>query len=83
MGRAKPLRSATHRKVTAQRTEQWVIDSFKDRQHPLVGEMQRFISQLNAADNEERDTAHLHPSEMCKPDWCPRAAGAGEAPAAR
>jgi len=36
---------------------------------PLV---ERTLMQENAASQEKRDTEFLHPSEMCKKDWCPR-----------
>jgi hypothetical protein len=36
---------------------------------PLV---ERTLMQENAANQTKRDTLYLHPSEMCKKDWCPR-----------
>ena len=47
-------------------------DSFTKPQHPLVGSIQRHIVSMNEGRNVDRDTAHLHASEMCKQDWCPR-----------
>jgi len=36
----------------------------------LLGDMQKYV--LKRADEERRDDI-IHPSEMAKPDWCPRA----------
>ena len=37
---------------------------------PLV---ERTLLRENLASQEKRDKEHLHPSEICKKDWCPRA----------
>lgn len=38
----------------------------------LVGPVERLLLERNAEKSEKRDTLHLHPSEICKRDWCPR-----------
>ena len=47
-------------------------DSFTKPQHPLVGAIQRHVVLMNEGRDVGRDTDHLHASEMCKSDWCPR-----------
>ena len=38
----------------------------------LLGKIERVLLQDSADRNALRDTAHLHPSEMAKENWCPR-----------
>lgn len=38
----------------------------------LLAPVERLLLEQNAKNNEERDSLHLHPSEICKKDWCPR-----------
>jgi CRISPR/Cas system-associated exonuclease Cas4 (RecB family) len=40
--------------------------------HRLLAPVERLLLEQNAKNNEERDSLHLHPSEICKKDWCPR-----------
>jgi len=48
--------------------------SFKSSQGYLMPPMQRFVIRKVAeeAAESERRSDIMHPSEMCKPDWCPR-----------
>lgn len=39
----------------------------------IVPKVQQVVALEAAQDNAHRDTAFLHPSEICKKDWCPRA----------
>jgi len=43
-----------------------------DIANELVADIRRYLEVEDAAHNEDRDTAHLHASEICKSDWCPR-----------
>jgi hypothetical protein len=52
-------------------TDGWLKKSYT-RKQPLVGKLQRHFKQISDARNDGRDTAHLHPSEVCKPEWCAR-----------
>jgi CRISPR/Cas system-associated exonuclease Cas4 (RecB family) len=38
----------------------------------LLAPVERHLLEQNIKNNEERDSLHLHPSEICKRDWCPR-----------
>lgn len=38
----------------------------------LSGPVERLLLEKNSQKSSKRDTAHLHPSEICKKDWCPR-----------
>lgn len=38
----------------------------------LLAPVERILLEQNIKNNEERDSLHLHPSEICKRDWCPR-----------
>lgn len=38
----------------------------------LLAPVERLLLEQNAKNSEERDSLHLHPSEICKKDWCPR-----------
>jgi CRISPR/Cas system-associated exonuclease Cas4 (RecB family) len=38
----------------------------------LLAPVERLLLEKNLVNNEERDSLHLHPSEICKKDWCPR-----------
>jgi CRISPR/Cas system-associated exonuclease Cas4 (RecB family) len=49
----------------------WLKKSYT-RKQPLVGKLQRHFKQISDARNDGRDTEHLHPSEVCKPEWCAR-----------
>ena len=48
--------------------------SFKGNQGYLLPPMQRYVIRKVADDQaeSERRSDIMHPSEMCKPDWCPR-----------
>lgn len=48
--------------------------TFKGNQGLLLPPMQRYVLRKVAeeADNTDRRSDIMHPSEMCKPDWCPR-----------
>lgn len=39
----------------------------------VLGRIRRQVALHNARRNSHRDVQHLHASEMCKKDWCPRA----------
>jgi hypothetical protein len=41
----------------------------KKHETVLLGEVDRYLQMLP----NDRDATVIHPSEMCKPDWCPRA----------
>lgn len=50
------------------------LESFKSNKGYLLPPMQRYVIR-KVADEEaesERRSDIMHPSEMCKPDWCPR-----------
>ena len=49
----------------------WFAETFK-RPTRILGRLQRQIVESNLERNADRDTDHLHASEMCKRDWCPR-----------
>lgn len=38
----------------------------------LLGPVERFLLEDNSTKSAKRDKMHLHPSEICKKDWCPR-----------
>ncbi len=38
--------------------------------HRLLAPVERML--LEQSQTSDRDTLHLHPSEICKKDWCPR-----------
>jgi len=38
----------------------------------LLAPVERLLLEENDAKSSKRDKAHLHPSEICKKDWCPR-----------
>ena len=38
----------------------------------LLAPVERLLLEKNDLNNQERDSLHLHPSEICKKDWCPR-----------
>jgi CRISPR/Cas system-associated exonuclease Cas4 (RecB family) len=38
----------------------------------LLAPVERLLLENNARTTDERDSLHLHPSEICKKDWCPR-----------
>jgi hypothetical protein len=38
----------------------------------LLGDMQKHVLARSLEDTAARDQLHIHPSEMCKDDWCPR-----------
>lgn len=38
----------------------------------LLAPVERLLLENNVANSDERDKLHLHPSEICKKDWCPR-----------
>ncbi len=40
--------------------------------HRILGPVERHVIQDNDSKTSKRDTKHLHPSEICKKDWCPR-----------
>lgn len=40
--------------------------------HRILGPVERHVIQENDSKTSKRDTEHLHPSEICKKDWCPR-----------
>lgn len=41
----------------------------------LLADIQAEVRRINEERNASRDTQHLHASEICKADWCPRATG--------
>lgn len=48
-------------------------ESFKGNQGYLLPSMRRYVVRRASDDaNSERRTDVMHPSELCKPDWCPR-----------
>lgn len=48
-------------------------DTFKPTKGQIIPPVQRMLLK-SAGDVGNRDTAHVHPSEMAKDDWCPRRA---------
>lgn len=40
--------------------------------HRLLPVAERYLLESNVEKSLERDKLHLHPSEICKKDWCPR-----------
>lgn len=50
------------------------LASFKSNKGYLLPPMQRYVIRKVAEEEaeSERRTDIMHPSEMCKPDWCPR-----------
>jgi len=38
----------------------------------LLGDIQKHVLARSLEDTAKRDQLHIHPSEMCKDDWCPR-----------
>jgi CRISPR/Cas system-associated exonuclease Cas4 (RecB family) len=38
----------------------------------LLAPVEKLVLEKNLAKDAERDKKHLHPSEICKRDWCPR-----------
>lgn len=38
----------------------------------LLAPVERYLLETNDEKTSHRDTQHLHPSEICKKDWCPR-----------
>lgn len=40
--------------------------------HRILGPVEKLVIEKNLEKDAERDTKHLHPSEICKRDWCPR-----------
>lgn len=40
--------------------------------HRLLAPVERLLLENNSKSSAERDKLHLHPSEICKKDWCPR-----------
>ncbi len=51
----------------------WVSDAVnKKKQSPILSDLRDYFIQATAERNRDRDTAHIHPSEMAKSDWCPR-----------
>ena len=40
--------------------------------HRILPVVERRLLEDNEESNEKRDKLHLHPSEICKKDWCPR-----------
>jgi len=58
-------------------TKPWYLKEYKDMlavgsEKRLLGKIERVLLQDSADRNSQRDTAHLHPSEMAKENWCPR-----------
>lgn len=39
----------------------------------LLARVERHVVDAAAAKQDKRDTEHIHPSEICKANWCPRA----------
>lgn len=53
----------------------WNADAFKKTLTQLgrvIPAVSAVAMRENAESNAHRDKAHLHPSEICKKDWCPR-----------
>jgi CRISPR/Cas system-associated exonuclease Cas4 (RecB family) len=50
---------------------EWYASTFKN-DTVLLGSLQRHVVISNERRDADRDTAHLHASEICKTDWCPR-----------
>jgi rubrerythrin len=50
----------------------WVKDRVTKKGHPLIRELQQYYIDAIGERNKGRDTAHIHPSEMAKANWCQR-----------
>ena len=58
-------------------TKPWYMKEYKEMlavgaEKRLLGKVERVLLQSSEKRNQQRDTAHLHPSEMAKENWCPR-----------
>lgn len=58
-------------------TTPWYLKEYKNMlavgtEKRLLGKVERVLLQDSADRNAQRDTDHLHPSEMSKENWCPR-----------
>lgn len=54
----------------------WYLTDFKKamtRQGRIIPQIEQHLIRSHAAQSAKRDTDFLHPSEICKKDWCPRA----------
>lgn len=78
MNREKIASAAQKRKakqqavLEASATSGWVKDKVTKKGHPIIGELQQFFVDSVMERNRERDTEHIHPSEMSKSNWCQR-----------
>jgi len=55
----------------------WYLKTYKEMlsstaERRLLGVIERVLLHDSAERNAQRDTVHLHPSEMAKENWCPR-----------
>lgn len=48
----------------------WVKDKVTKKMHPIIGDLQQHYIDATAERNRDRDTEHIHPSEMAKSGWC-------------
>lgn len=66
-------RKAKQSKIKAASTSSgWVKDRVTKKGHPLIKDLQQYFVDATAERGKDRDTAHIHPSEMAKSDWCQR-----------
>lgn len=50
----------------------WVKDRVTKKGHPIIRDLQQYFVDATAERGKDRDTAHIHPSEMAKSNWCQR-----------
>lgn len=74
IAKAAAKRKAEMSKVKASSSSKgWVSEASKKKKgHPLISEIQDYFVAATAERGKDRDTAHIHPSEMAKTDWCPK-----------
>lgn len=58
--------------VVSSSTAGWVKDKVTGKTHPIIGDLQQYFVDAVAERNKDRDTAHIHPSEISKNYWCQR-----------
>lgn len=76
--REKVAAAAARRKEKQQRVRAasassgWVKDKVTKKLHPIIADLQQHYIDATGERNRDRDTEHIHPSEMSKTTWCQR-----------
>lgn len=65
-------RAKINKVKAASTTSGWVVDKVTKKSNPVINELRQWMIDSVNERNRDRDTAHIHPSEISKNHWCPR-----------